>query len=144
MGFSRQDSAAYLAAQLAKGFSQALLKRAGALGFSPGQFPVLLELWQEDGLTQRQLLDRVDIEQATLANTLARMARDGLIERQPHPTDRRSQIITLTEKGAALEDAAIAASKETEEALLKDLLKFERQLLLEYMSRAISVAKSEK
>ena len=80
MGFSRQDSVAYLAAQLAKGFSLALQRRTAELGFSPGQFPVLLELWKEDRLTQRQLLDRVDIEQATLANTLARMQRDGLVE----------------------------------------------------------------
>ncbi|MGV1915535.1 MarR family transcriptional regulator [uncultured Agrobacterium sp.] len=144
MGFSRQDSVAYLAAQLAKGFSLALQRRTAELGFSPGQFPVLLELWKEDRLTQRQLLDRVDIEQATLANTLARMQRDGLVERKPHPTDRRSQIIMLTQAGAALEEAAIAASNETEEALLKDLLKFERQLLLEYMSRAIEAAKSER
>ncbi len=141
MRFSRKDSATYLAAQLAKTFSRALNKRATALGFSPGQFPVLLELWQEEGLTQRQLLDRVDIEQATLANTLSRMERDGLIERNPHPKDRRAQIISLTENGRELEAKAIAASKATDEAILDGLLKFERHLLIEYMSRTIEAAK---
>ncbi|NTJ41019.1 MarR family transcriptional regulator [Agrobacterium larrymoorei] len=141
MRFSRKDSATYLAAQLAKTFSRALNKRATALGFSPGQFPVLLELWQEEGLTQRQLLDRVDIEQATLANTLSRMERDGLIERNPHPKDRRAQIISLTENGRELEAKAIAASKATDEAILEGLLKFERHLLIEYMSRTIEAAK---
>ncbi|QCI96543.1 MarR family winged helix-turn-helix transcriptional regulator [Agrobacterium larrymoorei] len=144
MRFSRHDSATYLAAQLAKTFSRALHKRAAALGFSPGQFPVLLELWNEDGLTQRQLLDRVDIEQATLANTLSRMERDGLIERKPHPNDRRAQVIKLTEKGLSLEQQAIAASRATDDTILQGLLKFERQLLLEYMGRAIDAAKSEK
>ncbi len=85
----------YLAGQLAKGFARSLQQRATLLGFSPGQFPVLLELWQEDGLTPKQLLDKLEVEQATLANTLARMERDGLIQRTPHPTDRRAQIITL-------------------------------------------------
>lgn len=144
MRFSRHDSATYLAAQLAKTFSRALHKRAAALGFSPGQFPVLLELWNEDGLTQRQLLDRVDIEQATLANTLSRMERDGLIERKPHPNDRRAQVVKLTEKGLSLEQQAIAASRATDDTILQGLLKFERQLLLEYMGRAIDTAKSEK
>jgi DNA-binding MarR family transcriptional regulator len=142
MRFSRNDSATYLAAQLAKTFSKALNKRAAALGFSQGQFPILLELWNEDGLTQRQLLDRVDVEQATLANTLARMERDGLIERKPHPRDRRAQIIELTERGRDLELRAISASKATDDAMLGGLLKFERQLLLEYMGRAIEAAKA--
>ena len=75
------DSGAYLASQLAKGFARSLHQRAAGLGFSPGQFPILLELWAEDGLTQKQLLERVDIEQATMANTLSRMVRDGLIGR---------------------------------------------------------------
>jgi len=141
MRFSRNDSATYLAAQLAKTFSRALNKRAAALGFSPGQFPILLELWNEDGLTQRQLLDRVDVEQATLANTLARMERDGLIERRPHPKDRRAQIIELTERARELETQAISASQATDDAMLAGLLKFERCLLIEYMTRAIDNAK---
>lgn len=141
MRFSRNDSATYLAAQLAKTFSKALNKRAAALGFSQGQFPILLELWNEDGLTQRQLLDRVDVEQATLANTLARMERDGLIVRKPHPRDRRAQVIELTERGRELELQAISASKATDETVLAGLLRFERQLLLEYMGRAIEAGK---
>ena len=70
MTFDRMESAAYLSTLLAKGFSKSLASRANALGFLPGQFPVLVELWNEDGITQRELLDRLDIEQATLANTL--------------------------------------------------------------------------
>ncbi len=59
MALNVSDSALYLATQLAKGLSRALQKRASALGFfSPVHFPVLLALWHEDGLTQRQLLDR--------------------------------------------------------------------------------------
>ncbi|WP_421358515.1 MarR family winged helix-turn-helix transcriptional regulator [Agrobacterium rosae] len=143
MRFSRNDSATYLAAQLAKTFSKALSKRAATLGFSPGQFPILLELWHEDALTQRQLLDRVDVEQATLANTLVRMERDGLIQRKPHSKDRRAQIIELTERGRELEMQAISASQETDDAILGTLLKFERQLLLEYMNRTIEASRAE-
>ena len=56
MEFDRKDSAAYLANLLAKGASRALQARADGAGFAPGQFPVLLELWGGDGLTQRELL----------------------------------------------------------------------------------------
>jgi len=133
MGFDRSQSATYLAGQLARVFSRSLQKRASTLGFSPGQFPVLLELWQEDGLTQKQLLDKLEVEQATLANTLARMERDGLIARTPHPTDKRAQIITLTELGRSLETSAVDAAAEADSALFSGFRSFERELMMEYM-----------
>lgn len=138
MGFERSESALYLANQLAKGLSRALQKRASALGFSPGQFPVLLALWDEDGLTQRQLLDRLEVEQATLANTLSRMERDGLIARTPHPNDRRAQIIALTQRGRELETLALDAASQADDEVFQGFRRFERELLKEYMRMAIA------
>jgi len=141
MGFSRTDSATYLASQLAKGFSRSLQQRAAGLGFSPGQFPILVELWAEDGLTQKQLLERVDIEQATMANTLSRMERDGLVTRVPHPSDKRAQLVHLTEKGKAMQAGAIEAAIAADQQLFKGFRVFERELLLEYIRRILENAK---
>lgn len=138
MVFNRMDSATYLASLLAKNFSRALQERSQKLGFAPGQFPVLLELWGEEGLTQKQLLDRLDIEQATMANTLSRMERDGLIHRRKHPDDRRAQQIFLTEKAKAMEADAKAAALDADQSLLSGFHRFERELMLEYMRMAIA------
>ncbi|ENN84490.1 putative transcriptional regulator protein [Rhizobium freirei PRF 81] len=135
------DSAAHLASQLAKVFARALQQRANKLGFSPGQFPILLELWSEDGLTQKQLLERVDIEQATMANTLSRMERDGLVERRPHPSDKRAQLVFLTEKAAAMEAEAIEAAMAVDSDVLRNFRNFERELLLEYIRRILENAR---
>jgi DNA-binding MarR family transcriptional regulator len=98
---------------------------------------VLLELWQQDGLTQKQLLDKLEVEQATLANTLARMERDGQIQRQPHPTDKRAQVITLTELGRDLERQAVEAAADADAALFSGFRRFERELMIEYMRMVI-------
>ena len=45
------------------------------------------------------------MEQATIANTLARMERDGLIERRVHPRDKRAQQIFLTDKARGVIEA---------------------------------------
>jgi DNA-binding MarR family transcriptional regulator len=118
-----------------------LHQRAAGLGFSPGQFPILLELWSEDGLTQKQLLERVDIEQATMANTLSRMERDGLIERKPHPTDKRAQLVFLTERAMAMQADAIKAAIAADQDLFKGFRAFERALLIEYIRRILDNAK---
>ncbi|MBP1857634.1 MarR family winged helix-turn-helix transcriptional regulator [Rhizobium herbae] len=138
MAFDRMDSATYLASLLAKSFSRALQERGQKLGFAPGQFPVLLELWSEEGLTQKQLLDRLDIEQATMANTLARMERDGLIDRKKHPTDKRAQQIFLTAKAREMEAEAKEAALAADQSLFSGFRHFERELLLEYMRMAIA------
>ena len=137
----RSESATWLASQLARGFTRALQTRAAKLGFSPGQFPILIELWEEEGLTQRQLLDRVDVEQATIANTLSRMERDGLIERRVHPTDKRAQQIFLTDKARDMREDALAAAEEAEQAVFKGFRRFEKELLKEYIRWAIANAR---
>lgn len=73
-------SLGYQVNHLARMLAQALRERIAPLGVVPGQFAQLLVLHEQDGLTQAQLCERVRIEQPTMANTLARMERDGLIE----------------------------------------------------------------
>lgn len=141
MAHDHSDSATFLATQLARGFTRALQGKASRLGFSPGQFPILLELWEEEGLTQRQLLDRVDVEQATIANTLSRMQRDGLIERRAHPSDKRAQQIFLTDKARAMRAEALIAAEEAEQAVFAGFRRFEKELLKEYIRWAIANAR---
>ncbi len=143
MSFNRTDSAAFLAGQLARAFARSLQTHAASLGFSPGQWPILLELWSEDGLTQRQLIDRVGIEQATMANTLARMERDGLIQRRPHPSDRRAQQVFLTDQARAMEARAIEAACAADDAMFAGFRRFERELLLEYIRMVIANSRRE-
>lgn len=141
MAFDKESSAGYLINHLARLFAQALGARIKPLGLSPGQFPVLLELWREDGLTQRELVGRLDVEQATIANTLARMERDGLISRRPDPKDGRAQSIRLTAKARALETPATAAAHEGNRELLAGLSKTERDDYLTFTRRIIDRAR---
>lgn len=109
-GFDKARSPGYLANHMARLFAQGLAEAIRPLGLAPAQFMTLLELWDEDGLTQADLVARLDVEQATMAGTLGRMVRDGLVTRRPHPSDRRAQCIHLTERARALRAPATAAA----------------------------------
>ena len=85
MDFDKLNSAGFLVNHVARLFAEGLRLKIAPLGIVPGQFPALLELWEKDGQTQKQLVEKLDIEQATMANTLSRMERDGLIVRKEHP-----------------------------------------------------------
>jgi DNA-binding MarR family transcriptional regulator len=144
MTFDKDASAGYLINHLARLFAQALAERINPLGLSPGQFPILLELWREEGLTQRDLVERLDVEQATIANTLARMERDGLIVRRPHPEDGRAQSIRLTAKARALEGPATAAANEVNRRSLAGLSKKEREAFLAAMRTIVATVRRGK
>lgn len=131
------NSAGYLVNNLARLLVEVLRKKIAPLGIVPGQFPTLLALWEKDGLTQKELLALVDIEQATLANTLTRMERDGLIVRKEHPADARARTIHLTEQGSSIRNDAYEAALQINEDVLADLSDEETQEFLDYMRRVI-------
>lgn len=138
MTFSKDHSAGYLANHLARLFERGLAGRIKPLGLTTGTFPALLELWENDGLTQKELVERLDIEQATMANTLSRMERDGLIKRQKDPDDGRVQRVVLTERARALRDPAIAAATTENEDALAALSGEERALFIDLMQKVIA------
>ncbi|MCK5748749.1 MarR family winged helix-turn-helix transcriptional regulator [Oricola sp.] len=137
MDFNKAESAGYLANHMARLFANALHERIRPLGLAPAQFMTLLELWEEDGRTQKDLVRRLDIEQATMANTLKRMERDGLIIRQENPKDRRAQLIRLTDKARSLQDDATAAANEVNGIALSGLSEEERRAFIKTMTRVI-------
>jgi DNA-binding MarR family transcriptional regulator len=106
-----ESSLGYLVNHLARLLAQALRERIEPHGVVPGQFAQLLALYESDGLTQAELCTRVQIEQPTMANTLARMERDGLITRTPDPADQRRSLVRLTERARRLEPDLLAATR---------------------------------
>lgn len=137
MTFDHSTSAGYLINHMARLFFEELRKQIEPLGIVPGQFPALLALWQKDGQTQRELVDLLDVEQATMANTLNRMERDGLILRKEHPSDGRAKIICLTDKARAIREEAYAAATAVNDRALVGFSDEERTRFVDFMQRAI-------
>lgn len=138
MDFVKDHSAGYLANHLARLFARGLTARIKPLGLTTGTFPALLELWENDGLTQKQLVERLDIEQATMANTLARMERDGLITRKKDAIDGRAQRIWLTDHARGLRGPATEAAKAENAEALSGLSKDEQRQFVALMRKVIA------
>ena len=130
MTFSRTTSLGYLVNHAARLLERALAEEIVPHGAWPGMFPVLLALWEEDGRTQAELVRLVGVEQPTLANTLRRMERDGLVRRTPDPADRRAARIHLTDRGRALQEALTQGARRVNERALRGLDAAERAALL--------------
>ena len=121
MDFVRDSSTGYLVNHAARLLARQLDVGLAPLGLSTGPFPLLLHLWERDGLTQKDLVRRLGYEQPTVAATLSRMERDGLVERRPDPLDGRAQRIWLTKRGHGLRAAAEAEAQAINERALAGL-----------------------
>lgn len=109
--------------------SELLGTRLAAFGVSIGQLPTLLALYDADGRTQAELARAIGVEQPTMAATLRRMERDGLIRRIPDPGDRRRARVQLTDRALAMRDELQAQRAAIDELALAGLSARDRHTL---------------
>ncbi|WP_040672078.1 MarR family winged helix-turn-helix transcriptional regulator [Rhodobacter ferrooxidans] len=144
MDFDRDASTGYLVNLLARLLAKQLEARIKPHGLALGAFPALLHLWENDGLTQKDLVDRLGIEQPTMAATLARMERDGLVTRQKDEADARVQRVRLTPRARALKQVAIAEAAEVNALALSGLEPGEQRQFLENLRQVITALQPPK
>lgn len=140
---NRRASLGYQVNYVARLLAQALRERIEGLGVVPGQFAQLLALYEEDGLTQRELCERVGIEQPTMANTLQRMERDGLIARVPDPADGRRARVMLTARARRKETDLTAAAHDVNDMATSGLDESEITAFMRTLARIVANLETE-
>ena len=90
---------------------------------------------KEKDVFQKDLEAAFSISGATATNILKVMEKDGLICREPVPTDARLKKIALTEKGIAFDDAARENIVRLEEGMKKGFTEEELTIFREYLDR---------
>ncbi len=111
--------------------------RLRPLGISTGQLPVLVALKDGAKLTQTELARWGKVEQPTMAQMLTRMARDGLIQREPDPDDGRSTLISLTNAAKAKQQEARAILEQGNRDATRGFTPDEVETLIALLKRVI-------
>ncbi len=73
-------------------------------GTTRAQWIVLFRLRQQEGLSQVDLADVLELQPISLVRLLDRLVEHGLLERRPDPRDRRANRLFLTRAGRQLVD----------------------------------------
>jgi DNA-binding MarR family transcriptional regulator len=127
----------HLISLAARAFARLSEARLKPLGFGVGYLPVLIALRDGRAGTQRDLARFAKMEQPSMAQMLARMERDGLIERTPDAADGRSQRIALTAVAHTRLPAACAALFEGNRQALSGFTDEEASQLAALLTRVI-------
>lgn len=76
------------------------------LGLTYTQYIVFLVLWEKDGVAVGELCEKLMLDNGTLSPLLKKMQQTGFIEKKRSAEDDRVVVVTLTEKGRALQNEA--------------------------------------
>jgi len=133
--FPPDQSVGYLVREAHRAFLRALSARVSRHGVSIGMWYFLRALWEEDGLTQRELSRRVKMMEPTTATALESMERRGLISRTRNSEDRRKITIRLTEKGRRLREVLLRCAMEVNQVALAGIPAKQIALLRQQLDR---------
>jgi DNA-binding MarR family transcriptional regulator len=105
-------------------------RRTRDLGLTRSQWWVLNNLYFNQGITQSELADLLDIEKPTLGRLLDRLEGKGWLERRADPIDRRAKRVYLTGNVQSLMQALRRLAADLRAQALDGLDELEREQLL--------------
>lgn len=112
-------------------YSQELKK----FGLGSGQSIFLFQLYKKDGVSQDELANTLYIDKGTTARSLKTLEEAGFIKREVSDSDKRVNIVRLTEKGLKLEPEITTVLKEWDRILAHSLSEEEQKTLLTLLKK---------
>jgi DNA-binding MarR family transcriptional regulator len=132
-----ENSIGYLARVVFRSFSRLLERRTLTHDVSAGQWRFLRQLWREDGITQRELSERVGMREPTTVVALKGLEKAGFITRKKTEDDRRKTFIFLTPHARKLELILAPMNAEIHEIATRGMTDEEVEQLQSLMRRVI-------
>tara|TARA_Y100000588_G_C14205826_1_gene904611 strand:+ start:500 stop:928 length:429 start_codon:yes stop_codon:yes gene_type:complete len=136
--FDRPNSFGWLVNVVANKASKDFDVELKKYGLTIALWPTLMCLWEEEGLTQRDIAAKSKVENSTTTRTLDKLEKLDLVERRADPNSRRSFRIYLTEKGKELEKDIIPVPARVNKELMSALDADERQQMIGLLKKMVA------
>lgn len=134
MDFRLEESLGFILNKTNTKLKNQLFQRFKEDDITPEQWSVLTCLWQQEGVSPKELADLICKDKPNTNRILEKLQAKGLILRKLHPTDRRAYQIYLTERGWAIKDKLIAKVTQLQEEVTAGL----EQAKVEEMKRLLN------
>jgi DNA-binding MarR family transcriptional regulator len=111
-----------------------LQEKIAPFGVKLGMWYFLRQLWDTDGLTQRDLSHRIGTKEPTTLHAIKLMERSGLVSRRRNVSDRRKMHVYLTQKGRQLEAKLLPLAIEVVNAAVDGFSPTDVRRMLRYLT----------
>jgi DNA-binding MarR family transcriptional regulator len=137
-----RENVGYLLAKASQRWNELLYERFHREGFKevrPSYGSIILPLFEEDGLRMGELAERARLSKQTMTTMIRLVERDGLVQRQRDPEDRRAFRIYLTARARSFRPVAESVLHELDELLEKRLSQAEFSRLKTSLQEVMSL-----
>lgn len=136
-GDQAPSTLAFLLSQVGVFASQRFARRIAALDIQPPLFRVLNVVDAAEGQSQQAIGAAIGAPASRMVAIVDELERRGLIERRPHPSDRRIRALYLTGDGRRLLTRARKIAGEHEEELTRGMTAAEREQLVALLQKLV-------
>jgi DNA-binding MarR family transcriptional regulator len=105
------------------------------LGITADQFVLMATLDREHAVTQRELAKRMPSDPSTVRAMLVLLENQGLVVREPHPSDARAKSVSLTSKGKKKFEQLWVASESIRQSMNSALNEKEYRILVKLLNQ---------
>lgn len=96
-------------------------KEFNKFGIGSGQYMFMIHLYRNDGISQEELSDIINIDKGTTAKAIKKLEELGYIERNKDSEDKRINRIYLTNKALEIKEEFLEGLMKWEDMLTSDL-----------------------
>ncbi|MDI3471824.1 MAG: hypothetical protein PWQ48_105 [Thermotogaceae bacterium] len=104
----------------------------------PGQPPLLFILHNHEGITQKELAEKLNVTPPTVAVMIRRMEKYELIEKKHDKNDRRIYRVYLSKKGREMIKELHKIFKELEIVVFENFDNEEKETLRNFLNKVVS------
>ncbi|CEH35338.1 MarR family winged helix-turn-helix transcriptional regulator [Romboutsia lituseburensis] len=125
-----QDNCKYIGkyvSQIYRKGSSFISKGLNELGIGSGQVMFLLELYRQDGRSQEELCDVLNIDKGTTARAIKKLEEEKFLTRVKDETDKRAYKVYLTQKSKDLKFDVISVMMQWEDNITSKLTEEEAE-----------------
>jgi len=99
-----------------------------------------MEIEDQGKTTTGELTQLLNLDKSTLSRTIESLVNIGLVERLPHPSDRRFTLITLTEKGKETCEAFNRSNDDYYDRIFERIPQGKREAVIEHFELLVEAS----
>lgn len=136
-GDAAPSTLAFLLSQVGMHASRQFAERIAAVDLHPALFRVLNLVDAAEGHSQQAIGEAIEVPPSRMVGLVDELEQRGLVERRPHPTDRRVRALYLTAKGRKTLERGREIAEAHERDLTKGMPAADRKRLTEYLQKIV-------
>lgn len=133
--FELEACVAFITNQTAKKLKDSFSDHLSSLGITRVQWVALYYMSKYEGISQKELGQKMNIQGSSVARLIDRMERDGYVQRQRSRTDRRIIQLLLTPKGKEFNQKLIPEGEKMSRIFSNHISEEEMEIFLNVLKK---------